>query len=76
MTPRYIKILLKLTRAQSAAVADATIAHLCDGISQTRAAEQFSVGQSAVARLVKRINTLDKIIDDAIHEKLKEQQND
>lgn len=71
MTPEYINILLKLTKAQSANVVAATTAHLCEGITQTRAAERYGVEQSAIARLVKRIRELDQLVDAAISEKSK-----
>lgn len=69
MTPEYIKTLLKLTKVSSEATVAATIAHLCHGKTQPEAADANGVQQEAVARLVKRLRELDKVVDEAIAEK-------
>ena len=71
MTPDYIKTLLKLTKVSSEDVIAATIAHLCHGKTQPEAAEAHGVQQEAVARLVKRLRELDKVVVAAIEEKEK-----
>ena len=65
MTSDYIQALLKLTKVTSAEVVAATIAHLCDGISQPEAAETHGVKQESIAGLVKRIRELDSLVADA-----------
>lgn len=69
MSPDYIKTLLKLTKVSSEDVIAATIDHLCDGKSQPEAAEAHGVQQEAIARLVKRLRTLDSIVSEAIDKK-------
>ena len=65
MNPEYIHALLKLTKVTSAEVVAATIAHLCDGISQPEAAETHGVKQESIARMVRRIRELDSLVADA-----------
>lgn len=65
MNPEYIKALLKLTKVTSKDVTEATIEHLCEGVSQTKAAEAHNVKQEAVARMVKRLRFLDGLVREA-----------
>lgn len=65
MSPEYIQALLKLTKVTSTEVVAATIAHLCNGISQPDAADTHGVKQESIARLVKRIRELDSLVADA-----------
>ena len=69
MNPEYIHALLKLTKVTSTEVVAATISHLCDGISQPEAADTHGVKQESIARLVKRIRELDKLVMDAAGKK-------
>ncbi|MEZ8028545.1 hypothetical protein [Enterovibrio norvegicus] len=64
MNERYLRALIKLTRASSAAVLDATIDHLAYGESQKAAAIKHGVQQEAVSRLSTRLQALDKQITD------------
>lgn len=71
MNPEYIRELLKLTRVNSKDVTEATIDHLCCGETQLEAAQAHGVQQEAVARLVKRLRSLDAIVTKAMEEKNK-----
>ncbi len=63
MNERYLRALVKLTRAASAAVLDATIDHLAYGEQQAEAARKHKVQAPAVARLSKRLIELDQEIE-------------
>lgn len=65
MNPEYIKALLQLTKATSKDVIEATIEHLCEGVSQTKAADAHGIKQEAIARMVKRLRFLDNIVKEA-----------
>lgn len=65
MNTEYIQALLKLTKATSRDVIEATIEHLCEGVSQTKAAEAHNVKQEAVARMVRRLRLIDGLVKEA-----------
>lgn len=65
MNQEYIRALLQLTKATSKDVIEATIEHLCEGVSQTKAAEAHNVKQEAVARMAKRLRELDRLVMEA-----------
>jgi len=62
MKERYLRALVKLTRAASAPTLDATIEHMVYGKTQELAAQEHGVKQEAVARLTSRLVNLDKQI--------------
>lgn len=65
MNPEYIQALLQLTKATSKDVIEATIKHLCEGVSQTKAAEANGIKQEAIARMTRRIREIDKLVTNA-----------
>ena len=65
MNPEYIRALIQLTKATSKDVIEATIKHMCDGVSQTKAAEAHNVKQEAIARMVRRLRLLDELVREA-----------
>lgn len=62
MNREYIRALLQLTKATSKEVIEATIEHLCEGVSQTKAAEAHNVKQEAIARMTKRLREIDRLV--------------
>ena len=62
MKERYIRELVKLTRASSDKVLEATIDHMVKGLTQKEAAEKYGVNQPDVAKLKKRFIELDEHI--------------
>lgn len=72
MNPEYIQALLKLTKATSRDVIEATIEHLCEGVSQTKAADAHNVKQEAIARMVKRLRYIDSVAKEAAKRHAKE----
>lgn len=66
MNEQYIRALVKFTKSSSASVLDATIDHLVHGETQDAAADKHSVKQEAIARLVKRIKSVETKIDEII----------
>lgn len=65
MNQEYIRALLQLTKATSKDVIEATIEHLCEGVSQTKAADAHGIKQEAIARLVKRLRFIDNLVKEA-----------
>lgn len=65
MNKEYIRTLLQLTKVTSRDVIEATIEHMCEGVSQTKAAEAHNVKQEAVARMVKRLRFVDELVKEA-----------
>lgn len=67
MKERYLRALVKLTRAASAPTLDATIEHMVYGKTQELAAQEHGVKQEAVARLTTRLLNLDKQVTELIN---------
>lgn len=72
MNREYIRALLQLTKATSKEVMEATIEHLCEGVSQTKAAEAHNVKQEAIARMVRRLREIDNLVMNAAKRHAKE----
>lgn len=66
MKEDYVRQLFKIAQKHSDAVIEATIEHLCNGLTQEEAAEKYQITQSTVGRAVSRIKQLDKLVIDAI----------
>jgi hypothetical protein len=64
MKEKYLRALVKLTRAASQPTIEATIDHLANGLTQGDAAERYGVKQEAVARFSKRLKELDKTVEE------------
>lgn len=64
MNEQYIRALVKFTKSSSVSVLDATIDHLVYGETQAAAADKHLVKQEAIARLVKRIKSVEAKIDE------------
>lgn len=71
MNRKYIEVLLGMTKVSSEALIEATLAHLCDDMSQLEAERVYGVKQEAIARLVKRLRELDKSVDRVIEARKK-----
>lgn len=64
MKEKYLRALVKLTRAASQPTIEATIDHLSNGLTQGEAAGKHGVKQEAVARFSKRLKELDKTVEE------------
>ena len=65
MNKEYIQALLKITKATSTNVIEATIEHLCEGVSKTKTAEAHNVKQEAIARMARRLREIDCLVMEA-----------
>lgn len=66
MNEQYIRALVKFTKSSSTSVLDATIDHLAHGETQEAAAKKHNVKQEAIARMVKRIKSIEAKIEEII----------
>lgn len=66
MTPEYIRLILQLTRVENENLIAATISHICQGVPQDQAGEQYAVQQEAISRLVRRLKKVNAIVEEAI----------
>ncbi|MFZ3461437.1 hypothetical protein [Vibrio harveyi] len=71
MNEQYIRELISLTSTRSQEVIDATIEHICFGVTQSKAAEKQGVKQAAVARLTTQLKHLNEKIERLIELKKK-----
>lgn len=58
----YIEELYEFMRPASAEVKEAVIKHLCDGVLQSTAADEFGVKQGNISRQVKRLTEINEKI--------------
>lgn len=66
MKEDYLRHLFKIAPNHSKEITEATIDHLCHGLSQDKAAEKHHTVQSSVGRTVSKIRKLDLLIKEAI----------